>query len=247
VKVDGQELLGSSTIHPKYYGSSLWLSPEGKWKGGGVLDTAAYSVGTANSRQMSFTSQDDTLRGFNMKKEFRVSMPDTSVIVSYTLKNIRASQQDVAPWEVTRVPSKGLAFFPAGSLPPLPKSNLAVVQSKGVVWYPYDSTTTNHQKAFFHGAEGWIAYCKDGFIFIKKFPVIAAAKTAPGEENVEVYVNKQKTYIELENQGAYQPLQPNQSLKYEVIWYGRRLPAGMEVSVGNEKLLEFVRRVISKR
>jgi hypothetical protein len=117
VKVDGQELLGSSAIHPKYYGSSLWLSPEGKWRGGGVLDTAAYSVGTANSRQMSFTSQDDTLRGFNMKKEFRVSMPDTSVIVSYTLKNIRASQQDVAPLGSDKGAFKGPGFLPCRVTP----------------------------------------------------------------------------------------------------------------------------------
>src|ERR1700748_3416934 len=43
-KADDRELLGSSAIHPRFYGSSLWLSPEGKWKGMGALDTRPYVV-----------------------------------------------------------------------------------------------------------------------------------------------------------------------------------------------------------
>jgi hypothetical protein len=276
LKVDGLEILSSKDVHPRFYGSSLWLSPEGKWKGQGVLDTAPYTVIREDAKEIDLKSEDDLLRGFSFSKQFHVNAGDTSVVIRYTISNISRNAQDVAPWEVTRVPAGGLAFFPEGPHPALSKSDLHVRDSAGIVWYPYDSSRQSHQKIFMSGSAGWTAYIKDGTVFIKKYPDILSEKAipgegnvgkaapgegnvekaspgeenveeaAPGEENVEMYVNQDKTYIELENQGPYRRLQYGDSLTYQVKWYARRLPAGILASVGNAALLAYVGSIVLK-
>lgn len=242
--VEGKELLSSYKVHARFFGSSLWLSPENKWRGMGRLDDSEYAVEQITNTTIQLRSKDDSVRGFYFRKIFTINAKDSSVTLLYSITNISKDPQEVSPWEVTRVPTGGLAFFPRGLYPALAKSNVPVKESAGLVWYPYDTTTKDHQKLFIHGAEGWTAYVSDGFIFIKKYPEIKTDGSAPGEENVELYVNQQKTYMELENQGEYQKLQNNETARYEVKWYARRLPAGMVVDVGNESLTQFVCHVI---
>jgi hypothetical protein len=243
LRIDGQEVLGSSSIHPRFYGSSLWLSPEGKWKGMGGLDTGPYTVISSDAHSLSVSGAPDSVRGFAFKKEFSISAADTSVTIRYTITNTAGVAQEVAPWEVTRVPTGGLAFFPAGGAPALTKSDLNVRESGGFVWYAYDTSTHVRQKLYRHGAEGWTGYVRAGVLFVKQYPVIAAGQPAPGEENVEVYVNPERTYMELENQGPYQRLAPGASLSYSVKWYGRRLPAGMQAIMDNAALIAAARRL----
>lgn len=245
LKSGDNELLSGSDVHPVFYGSSLWLSPEGKWGGHGILDRGEYSIDNYDNEHILVTSQPDTVRGFQFKKEFSSSLSDTSFIITYTITNIAQEAQEVAPWEVTRVPTGGLAFFPKGTTPPLPKSNLTIQENEGMIWYPFDENLEGWQKLFINGDEGWQAHVQGEFVFIKEFPQIAPSEAAPAEENVEIYVNPPNTYIELENQGAYVSLAPNESLTYRVKWYVRLLPASLEAEVGNTQLISFVRKVIA--
>jgi hypothetical protein len=52
---------------------------------------------------------------------------------------------------------------------------------------------------------------------------------------VQVYVNRGKSYIELESQGAYTLLQPVESLQWTVCWYL------MPVDTANKK--DIMRRI----
>jgi hypothetical protein len=54
---------------------------------------------------------------------------------------------------------------------------------------------------------------------LKQFQNLRPGEAAPGEAEVQVYVNAGKTYIELESQGAYTLLQPGQSLQWAVRWH----------------------------
>lgn len=243
-KVANRELLGSPAIHPRFYGSSLWLSPEGKWKGMGALDTGPYVLQRSTATELVVQSPPDSVRGFAFRKSFRVNAGDTSFSIRYTITNTAVTSQDVAPWEVTRVPTGGLSFFPSGAASALAKSDLKVVDTLGFTWYPYDSVGRQHQKIFRHGAEGWTAYVRNGMLFLKRYPVITPGSAAPGEENVEEYVNPEKTYIELENQGSYEMLKPGASLSYEVRWYARYLPESIRSDIGDESLIIYARNLI---
>jgi hypothetical protein len=250
LKLDGEEILGSKHEHPKYYGSTLWLSPEGKWRGQAVLDASAYTNEFFNGEELRLRSNIDTVSGFEFLKVFLTNMSDTSIIIKYTITNISKEPQEVSPWEVTRVPTGGLAFFPKRSEEDVPVANnrlpvLNICDSAGFIWYPYDLSLSSSQKVFMDGSsEGWVAYIRNKVVFIKKFPVVKHGLTAPGEKNIELYVNKENTYIELENQGAYQKLLPGDYLLYEVKWYARRLPAGLKVDKGNRALVNYIRDVV---
>lgn len=248
-KLDGEEILGTKNINPRMYGSTLWPSPEGKWKGQGILDASRYTVKFFNGTDLLLQSQNDTLRGFSFTKEFQISQTDTSFVIKYIITNISKDLQEVAPWEVTRVPTGGLVFFPKRFPQDLPKSNkiyplLAIQDSVGIIWCPYDSSSISAKKLFMEGGEGWVAYVRNRIIFIKKFPIIELGQSAPGEKNLEIYVNKEKTYMELENQGVFQKLSTGGSLSYEVKWFARRLPSGIKVEIGNKALLNYIRSVV---
>jgi hypothetical protein len=251
-KFDREELLGSMNLNKRFYGSTLWLSPEGKWKGQGILDAGKYNKESFDGVDLRMQSQNDTLRGFSFTKEFHLNKADTSINIKYTMTNILKNMQEVAPWEVTRVPTGGLIFSPKRSEGDIPKANnmyplLAIRDSIGIIWYPYDSSTASAQKLFMDGGEGWIAFVLNNMIFVKKFPVIQSDKAAPNEQNVELYVNKEKTYVELENQGIYQKLNMGDYLTYNVKWYARRLPTALKIEIGNEALVTYVRNLIKNK
>jgi hypothetical protein len=248
-EMDGIELMGTKIIHPAMYGSTLWLSPEGKWKGQGLLDNGPYEVNKNKKSVLRFTSSDDTVRGFSFAKEFRAIRKDTSLFIRYIIRNISGVPQEVSPWEVTRVPTGGLAFVPRGSSGNIPTPNkmyplLNIQDINGTIWYPYDTAKLSAQKLFMDGGEGWMAYVYNEVVFIKKVPVLRPGEAAPNEKNIELYVNRDKTYIELENQGSYQKLNSGEWLTYEVKWYARKLPAGIKAEAGNQALLDFVRRIV---
>jgi hypothetical protein len=245
--LEGNEFLSSKSVHPKYYGSTLWMSPQAIWSVSrlqGVLDNSVYNTVVSDRSSLHLKSQNDSLSGFSFEKQFFGNAKDTSIRIRYIITNISEEKKKLAPWEVTRVPTGGLAFFPKGSQPPLQKSNLAIQDVQNFIWYPYDSSTVSKQKLFMNGGEGWLAYVKDEIILIKQFADINPNQAAPDEEEVEIYVDKQKSYIELENQGIYRTLLPSDTLIYDVKWYIRRLPSNIQSRIGNNDLIEYVRGVI---
>ena len=63
--------------------------------------------------------------------------------------------------------------------------------------------------------KGWLAYLnkEKGLLLVKQFEDLVAGQPAPDEAEIQVYVNRGKTYIELESQGAYTTLQPGEELQ----------------------------------
>ena len=106
---------------------------------------------------------------------------------------------------------------------------------------------------FEDGAEGWVAhvFCGTGLelacpgasspVLIKTFPDIDASSFVPGEAEVEIYANDVNTYIEVEDQGPYEPVPAGGSVSWTVRWYLRYLPSDITPQAGNVDLLDFVR------
>ena len=69
--------------------------------------------------------------------------------------------------------------------------------------------------------KGWLAYLNQekGLLLVKQFEDLDKSQPAPDEAEIQVYVNRGKTYIELESQGAYTTLQPGEELSWTVSWY----------------------------
>jgi hypothetical protein len=126
-----------------------------------------------------------------------------------------------------------------------PGSTFPTTSAGGITWFAYDAASIKADSKFFaDGAEGWIAHTANGLVFIKRFADVPAAMQAPGESEVELYTNLLHTYLELEPQGPYTTLAPQESLTWTTTWYLRRLPATITPTAGNPALAQFVRDII---
>ena len=227
---------------PILWGSTAWDSPQSNWgwPPSEVLDSDPYSVSISGD-SIILTSGVDDASDLRFRKTFFASTEDTSVTIIYTFINEGASDKHRAAWEVTRVPAGGISFFPSGE--GSVTSGLASYTEKvnDVTWYEYENSDAGNNKFFSDGSYGWYVHSNDSSIlFIKKFQDVPYESAAPGENEIELWLNGDHAYIELENQSQYFTIAPGDSLTYEVKWFVREIPEVIDISVGSIDLINFV-------
>ena len=145
----------------------------------------------------------------------------------------------MAPWEITRVENRGGWIFfdaPTSSITP---AGLMNFEKKGdAVWYQPDETGENRK--INADGRGWLAYANDGLLMVKQFQDLKTGEPAPDEAEIQVYVNRGKTYIELESQGAYTTLKPKEALSWTVRWF--LVPVGDAPT--QETLLQTIKKLL---
>ena len=242
---DQKEILTQSSEHENF-GSTLWTAPQSNWGWPpfDVLDNQKYKVVKVGNI-LKMTSDPDSKSGFQFEKTWQ-PVENNSIRIKYLIKNISGKAKSVGPWEVTRVPCGGLAFFHDGGKGKVPDSNLRPdLQKDGIKWISINKNPIpDHQKLFSTANEGWLAYAFDGLLFIKQFPDIQPENYSPQQGEVEVYINKEKSYTELENQGAYRLIQPGESIEYIVNWYLVPITETVKIEVGSQELASFARKQI---
>lgn len=219
-QLDGNEMLTPRNINEGAFGSTFWLSPQSLWSWPPIaeIDTLPYQ-----KENGAYKSQINNKFQFQIRKEFRANI-DSSISIFYTVVNKSDTIQNIAPWEITRVPSGGVTFFETElnqtytGLKPFGELNL--VAENGFTKYTYDSLAVDdNKKSFAFAKTGWMAQLNKNLVFIKTFPNVSKSKSAPNESEIEIYANPNKKYIEIENQGEYRTLLPQDSMRYEVKWY----------------------------
>jgi hypothetical protein len=256
--LDGKNFLTDSTFNNANWGSTFWPSPqrEWNWPPPPIIDNKPYTASVINN-VLKMVSQKDPKFGWIVTKEISGNAKEESYKLKFTITNGSDRVQKVAPWEVTRVHTKGLTFFPIGGgerrggLVPI------TVEKEGISWFTHvreKLPVRGDRQLYADGSEGWLAHINDDVILIKKFPDIPLEKNAPSipgkneEGEVELYASAvtdiRPGYVEIEHQGAYEELQPGASLTWEVVWYLRRLPAATKVEAGNRALVDLVRGVV---
>ena len=128
----------------------------------------------------------------------------------------------------------GMIFFDAPLDGITPAGLLSFKADHGAVWYQPDEAGQN-RKVNADG-KGWYAYYHPGLLLLKTFEDLKPSQPAPDEAEIQVYVNRGKSYIELESQGAYTTLKPHEALRWAVRWY--LLPVS---DASPEKLIEMIR------
>ena len=235
LKYQEREVISQSRF-PESFGSTFWTSPQKEWNWPPVLefDKQAYQVEQNDGNRLVISSPVSERLGLSVGKDFSSDAADGAFVITYSIKNEGKEARRVAPWEITRVPNgDGVIFFAAAdSIWPAGLMNFET--SDGAAWYQTDEAPQN-RKVNADG-RGWLAYSADGLLLVKKFQDLQAGQPAPGEAEVQVYVNRGKTYIELESQGAYTLLQPGESLRWTVRWY--LLPVDKNLS--RKELMERV-------
>ena len=217
-KYGTQEIISQSRW-PESFGSTFWTSPQKEWYWPPVpeYDKKPYQVEQEDGRLM-LTSEVSPKLNYRIRKTFSVDEQDQAFVVQYTIINESGETRKVAPWEITRVPNEGgLIFFEAPVDSIWPAGLMNFQQAFGAAWYQPDEAGEN-RKVNADG-QGWLAYCSNGLLLVKRFEDLNPSQPAPNEAEIQVYVNRGKTYIELESQGAYTTLQPNGQLTWTVRWY----------------------------
>ena len=203
---------------PESFGSTFWTSPQKEWNWPPVqeFDKGTYTVEKRDDKLIMTSPVSERMK-YRIRKEFAVDKKDQSIIVTYAIINESDETRQVAPWEITRVPNDGIIFFDAPLEGITPAGLLPMKAEHGAVWYTVDEA--NENRKINADGKGWLAYCAKGLLLVKKVQDLKAEEPAPGEAEIQVYVNRGKSYIEIESQGAYTTLKPKEELTWTVRWY----------------------------
>ena len=218
LKYQDQEVLSQSRW-PESFGSTFWTAPQKEWNWPPVqeFDKQAYTIQKKEDDRLMITSPVSQRLGLSVGKDFQIDKKAGAFVITYSIKNEGNEPRRVAPWEISRVPNAdGQIFFEAvDSI--WPAGLMSFETEQGASWYKTDEAQQNRKVNA--DARGWLAYAADGLLLVKRFHDLKNNEPAPGEAEVQVYVNRGKSYIELESQGAYTLLQPGESLQWTVRWY----------------------------
>ena len=227
------------------WGSTFWTSPQSDWNWPppAAIDPGPHSgriVGDALVVESAVAAN----LGLAVSKKVSVDASKGMVAIDYGIANKGALARKVAPWEISRVATGGLTFFPMGGGKPWKgmQELMPLELQDGIAWFAAPmGPVGNDQKVFADGREGWIAHVDGDLLLVKAFADTIPAQAAPGESEVELYTDPGRTYVEVENQGAYVNLEPGKASSWPVRWFLRKLDSRIKVQPGSGDLLAVVR------
>ena len=222
----GDQEVISQMRFPNAYGSTFWTSPQVEWNWPPVreYDSMSYTADVHNGT-LILTGHASERFGYRIRKTFTPDPKDGAIVVSYTIINEGDAEKKVAPWEITRVPNGGFVLFDAHPKDVTPADLMQVSSSNGVARIDID--VANENRKVNSDGKGWLAFCDNGLVLLKRFKNLKPSEPAPGEAEIQVYINGRKTFVELESQGPYTTLKPGGFLHWSVRWY--LLPQGEDV------------------
>jgi len=210
----------SQNSFPNAYGSTFWTSPQVEWNWPPVseIDRLPYEIvsETANAEIVLKGKVAEKLK-YSVSKKYAVDKKDGAIVVTYTITNASDETRKVAPWEITRVPGEGVVFFDCPLSGITPEGLMPFTEEFKASWLKFDTQTENRK--INADGKGWLAYVNNGVMMVKKFADITPDQPAPKEAEIQVYINANSTYVELESQGAYTELKPGESFDWAVRWY----------------------------
>lgn len=243
LRLSGEEILSGPEVHPSNYGSTLWTSPQSDWgwPPPQEYDDLPYSDEIDGSGALRLVGPRYPRLEVRLLKRFSIDPRDGAILVESQIENMGPVPRALAPWLVTRVPARGLTFYPTGATwgGPLP-----VERAGGATWYRHHPEVLDETgaKSFGDGVQGFVAHLHDDLLLVKRFLDSPPERHAPGHGEVEVYGNDR--YVEVEVQGPYEVIAPGaRSPSWQVRWYLKRLPVDVQVCVGSSALLAFASRV----
>ena len=217
-KYQDKEVL-STTRMPNSFGSTFWTSPQSEWNWPPVAeyDTKPFAA-EVKDNSLVLTGNKSERFGYRIRKVFTADPKDNAIVITYTIVNESGETRKVAPWEISRVPNGGVVFFDAKEATPANNmKGLPFTYEQGAAWYVMDEDNANRK--INADGKGWLAFCDKGLLFVKTFPDIAQADAAPAEAEIQIYANPGKTFVEIEEQGAYTTLKPGEEVDWTARWY----------------------------
>ena len=204
-------------FNPNSYGSTFWTSPQAEWNWPPVAeyDSMPYEAETA-ADAIVLTGQVSRF-GYRVRKAISADPADGAFIITYSIINESGETRKVAPWAITRVPNGGYLEFDAKAEDVSPLDLMKVSFGEGPAKLEID--VANQNRKINVDGKGWLKFHDNGLVLTQKFPDITPEAAAPGEAEIQVYIDARKSFVEIEAQGPYTELQPGEKLDWTVRWY----------------------------
>ena len=155
--------------------------------------------------------------GYRVCKAFTVDPSDLAFVITYSIVNESGETRKIAPWQISRVPNGGFLEFDAKPEGVTPADLMKVTFAEGLATLEVDVADQN-RKINVDG-KGWLNFRDKGLVLTQRFPDIAQDDAAPGEAEIQVYIDARKSFVEIEAQGPYTELKPGEKLDWTVRWY----------------------------
>ena len=214
-------------FNPNSYGSTFWTSPQAEWNWPPVPEydnlpyTAEIKDGPVKVADVTipalFLQGQVSKYGYRVCKAFTVDPSDLAFVITYSIVNESGETRKIAPWQISRVPNGGFLEFDAKPEGVTPADLMKVTFAEGLATLEVDVADQN-RKINVDG-KGWLNFRDKGLVLTQRFPDIAQDAAAPGEAEIQVYIDARKSFVEIEAQGPYTELQPGEKLDWTVRWY----------------------------
>lgn len=207
-----------------YGGHRLWIAPEvPAWTY--EPDDAAVTV-TESADAVRFEA---ALGDVPVRKAIEVGFSAGRVVVGHSLVNVRDRAVDLAPWAITQLAPGGTAVIPLARTWGDPHGLQA---NQALVGWPYTDfadarlgygdglvTVTGSGEPLKIGTEmrrGWLAYHKDGVVFVKRADHIEGARYVDKGASAQCYHSD--SFTELETLGPAWELSPGEGTTHSETW-----------------------------
>ena len=214
-------------FNPNSYGSTFWTSPQAEWNWPPVPEydnlpyTAEIKDGPVKVADVTipalFLQGQVSKYGYRVCKAFTVDPSDLAFVITYSIVNESGETRKIAPWQISRVPNGGFLEFDAKPEGVTPADLMKVTFAEGLATLEVDVADQN-RKINVDG-KGWLNFRDKGLVLTQRFPDITQDAAAPGEAEIQVYIDARKSFVEIEAQGPYTELKPGEKLDWTVRWY----------------------------
>ena len=226
LRYGGRELLAPRTVDTLTFGATFWISPQDwPWPPPAPMDRRPFRAEVRNDT-LWLDGPDAPTWGWHVRKALVARPADTTLHLHYWLTNRTDTLRRAAPWVVVRLRKGGRAYFPVVGQAPHFDGGVVSQQAEGQYEVRVPAGYRGRaQKISADGADGWVAYDRNGLTLTTYAPNVTADRFAPRAGDVEIYVDDDTDYVEMEQQGAYEALPPGGTLHYATWWRVRPSPA----------------------
>lgn len=216
-----------------------------------------YEVEKLGPLSARLTSAKDEATGVQMVKAIELAESGAGLTVRQTMKNVGTTEIAYCLWDRTMTGATYGVFelnpksrFPA-------RWSIRLGESRA---YRYDGTSPSSPRVKIVGdllitvpgkkmekvgadsMAGWIAGFRDGWLYVKRFPVSPDGNYADGGNSVEFWVDAAGTRMEIEPLSPKVKLQPGESYSFDEQWDLQRVEEKIASAEDIPRLLPHIRK-----
>ena len=210
-----------------YGGHRVWLSPESEPRTYyPVNDPVSYAV---NGNTVTFIPPEQVENGVQLTLTVTLEENDSVAQISSAAVNTSDLPQTFGIWNITVMRAGGLGLMPLNTRPSgllhnrtmsfwsyTDMADPRVTWGRELVSVAQDPASDHPFKIGVPAERGWLAYLRNGDLFVKRFPFFPDTPYPDGGCSAELYTNP--AILELESLGRLAPVSPGDCITSSELW-----------------------------